>query len=163
MLHKIADFAAGRRPSTGLWIALSFALAAMPAAAELAKWDQGRVTTLATQLVKATDALYTTVYDDQGLTGGAMASGGASLYDLRHTLRRVGEEAHHLDAELKAGKGHDATVGAWKQMMQLVRDARVNFRESFTPGDLETRMAAVEDLLRQLAPYYDPKSDAKKG
>ena len=162
MLQKIVDIAAGRRPLTGLLIALCFALAAVPAAAELAKWDQAKVTALATQLVKATDALYTTVYKEPGFAGtGAGIEQGS--YDLRHTVRRVGEEARHLDAELKAGKGHAATVGAWKQMMQLVRDARVNFRESFTPGDLEKRMAAVEDLLRQLTPYYDPKWDAKKG
>ena len=48
-------------------------------------------------------------------------------------------------------------------MMELVRDAWVDSQESFTEGDLEKRMSAVEDLLRQLAPYYDPKWDAKKG
>ena len=162
MLQKITDIAAGRRPLTGLLIALCFALAAVPAAAELAKWDQTKVTALATQLVKATDALYTTVYKEQDFAGtaGGLAQGS---YDLRHTVRRVGEEARHLDAELKAGKGHDATVGAWKHMMELVRDTGVESGRTFMEGDVKKGMAAVKDLLRQLAPYYDPKSDAKKG
>jgi hypothetical protein len=162
MLQEIAQFAAGRRPLTSLLIALSLAMAAVPAAAELAKWDQAKVTALATQLVKATDALYTTVYQEQGFAG-TMGGPAQGSYDMRHTLRRVGEEARHLDAELKAGRGHDPTVGAWKHMMELVRDVRVDARESFSAGDLDKRMAAVEDLLRQLAPYYDPKWDAKKG
>jgi hypothetical protein len=162
MLQKIADIAAGRRPLTGLLIALSLALAAVPAAAELAKWDQAKVTALATQLVKATDALYTTVYKEPGFAGtGAGIEQGS--YDLRHTVRRVGEEARHLDAELKAGKGHDATVGAWKHMMELVRDTGVESGRTFMAEDVQKGMAAVKDLLRQLAPYYDPKWDAKKG
>ena len=132
-------------------------MAAIPAAAELAKWDQAKVMALATQLVTATDALYQTVYKEQDFAGtaGGVADG---FYDLRHTLRRVGEEVRHLDAELKAGKGHDATVGAWKHMMELVDDLNVDVKESFMPNDITAALGKVEDLLGQLRPYYDPKS-----
>ena len=150
------------RLRSSLCLALGLALSlgvAGAATADLAKWDQARVTTIAKQLKDQTEKAYTAVYREAPLGMGRSVPSS----DMKHSLRRIHEEAVALDGHLKKGEGHDQTVGIWKHMMELVRDLDVDARESFLPNDVTAALAKVEDLLGQLQPYYDPKSTSPGG
>jgi len=136
-------------------VTLGAGLPAAPAFAELAKWDQARVTELAEELTKAAGDLYTAIYQQMsGQAGGQ----GRSFAVLKDRVRLARSESRHLASELKAGKGHDATFPVYERLMELVRDARENARRVYLEEPTLDKIAATEDVLRRLAPYYDPKA-----
>lgn len=143
-------------------IAIVLALALTPAAAfaELAAWEQERVTTIAKDLVKSTSALYDTFYAQPRPT---VASGqGKSYYRLKQMLRRIKQEARHLAAELENGKGRDETLPTYEHLIETVDYARLEVRRTFTASELLGKMTAAGDDIRRLAPYYDAKALEEK-
>ena len=136
------------------WLCLGAALALGACAssapeAPLAPWDQGRVTTTAQKLVPATDALYVTYYKQP--IGGGTGSG----HEFRDTIRLMRTEARHFSDQLAAGKGHDATRSVYFRIKELNDDALMYGRRLFEVNSTLGQFATVEDLLAQLAPYYD--------
>jgi hypothetical protein len=127
------------------------------ARAAVAAWDQDRTTEIASGLPDAAQALYEAIYDQPAPPG----PGRANWHQLRDTVRRIRMEARHLADELMKGRDRDQTRGAWRQMMEWLRDVEEASRGVMLGDDVMTKLAAVEDLLRQLAPYYDPDWDAK--
>jgi len=144
-LHKIA-------PAV---LALAFAVWVPSASfAELAEWDQERVTTLAAVLAPACDALYDTFSKEPVATVG---SGQMKDYHrLRQVVRRIKREAKHLSSALAAGEGYDETLPIYENLMVMVRDARGVAKRTFTSNFVQEKAAAAGDLLRRIAPYYDP-------
>ncbi len=142
--------------------AIAIVLALTPAAAfaELAAWDQERVTAIAKDLVESSDALYDTFFAQPRPT---VASGqGQSYYRLKQMLRRIKQEARHLAAQLDDGKGYDETLPTYEHLTELVDYARPEARRTFSSDQLLGKMTAAGDDLRRLAPYYDPKALEEK-
>lgn len=133
-------------------------LASVAAHAELAAWDQARVTDLAGQLSKAADDAYTVLYKEPSM-GGGMGGGGGS--DMPGTMRRIQEEARSLSGHLEKGADQHKTSGMYKNIMEMVRDLRVDAQEAFETNAVTTALAKVQDVLSQLAPYYDKNWDKK--
>ena len=127
---------------------------AAPAFAELAAWDQAKVSALAEQLNQAANDLYTTFYKQPP----PQAGGGQSndYRRLKQTMRRIQAEARELDRALAKGEGREDTVDIYDNLMQLVRDAREDARRVFTTKDVQDRASATRQLLNQISPYYDP-------
>jgi hypothetical protein len=140
-------------------ILLVVALAAwVPSAshAELAKWDQQRVTSIAGELAQACDALYETFRKEpQSRIGVGRAR---DYHRLRQVVRRVKNEARHLSSSLAKGEGYDETLPVYESLMQMVRTARDLSRRTFTSNFVLEKAATAGDALRRIAPYYDPRA-----
>ena len=134
---------------------LAFTLAAAPAArAELAKWDQAKVTALAKQLSEATDAMNDTFYKQPPPSVGSMQS--REYQQLRQRVRMIRMEAGSLSKSLAKGEGYEETLPSYESLMELVRDARRIVPSVFTTQDVQTKATAIRVVLNELAPYYDP-------
>jgi hypothetical protein len=123
-------------------------------AAELATWDQARVSAIAQKLAKATEKLYATFYK-QPLPG--MFGGGPDPHQFKDTVRLMHSESLHFAGELEKGEGRDKTLPVFKRLKELNDDAQEYGREIFLANPSLNRFSGVQDLLRQLAPYYDGK------
>jgi hypothetical protein len=127
---------------------------AAPSRAELAAWDQAKVTELAKQLQEASKALYDTFYKQPVPVA---ASGQAQDYrNLKQEVRRVRSEARELADALAKGAGREDTLPIYEHLMMVIRDAREHSARVFTTQDVQQRASAVRQLLNQLTPYYDP-------
>jgi hypothetical protein len=144
-LHKISP----------VLLVLAFAVWVPSASyAELAKWDQERVTALAAELTQACNALYDTFLKEPESTIG---SGQArDYYRLRQIVRRIKGDAKHLSAALANGEGYEQTLPIYENLMVMVRDAREVAKRTFTSNYVLDKAAATGDVLRRIAPYYDP-------
>ncbi len=139
-------------------VVLALATPISPAHAELATWDQAKVTALAKQLVESSTALYDSFYKQPPPTVG---SGQTRAYQqLKQQVRRIRTEARELSSELEKGAGRDETLPSYEDLMATVRDARENARQVFTTSAVTDKAAAVRALLNQLGPYYDPEFQA---
>ena len=122
--------------------------------AELAKWDQERVTALAAELAEACGALYDTfVKEPQSTIGSGQAR---DYYRLRQVVRRLRSEARHLSSSLGNGEGYDQTLPIYESLMVTVRDARELAQRTFTSAFVLDKATAARDVLQRIAPYYDP-------
>lgn len=134
-------------------LALAVSLAA-PARAELAAWDQAKVTALGKQLADASSNLYSTFYK-QGPP--QLGSGTGNDYRaLKQKVRRIQSEAKELASALGKGDGREDTLDIYESLMELVRDARDDARRVFSTKDVQDAASTVRQLLNQIAPYYDP-------
>jgi hypothetical protein len=125
-----------------------------PARAELAAWDQAKVTALAKQLEEKSRVLYDTFYKQPPPNIG---SGQSQDYRrLKQEVRRIRSEARELAAALENGEGREDTLPIYESLMEIVRSARDNVRRIFTTQDVQSRAGEVRQLLNQLSPYYDP-------
>jgi hypothetical protein len=124
--------------------------------AELAKWDQERVTALAGELAEATNALHTTFVKEPPATVGSGQS--RDYYRLRQMVRRIRSDARNLSSSLANGEGYDETLPIYESLMVSVRDARETAKRTFTSNFVLDKAAAAGDVLRRIAPYYDPNA-----
>jgi hypothetical protein len=47
--------------------------------------------------------------------------------------------------------------------MMIIRDARVDGQKMFIEAPTLDKIAVAADLLRRMAPYYDPRANARPG
>jgi hypothetical protein len=138
-------------------LALGFALLLPgPGAAELAAWDQDRVTEIARQLPERTDQLRAALRNQPSQTIGS--GDAASALRLEQNTRRLHEQSVALAKHLEEGKGHDETAKYYKGFRELWRDSLEDARRSALPEPVMDAFANVDGLFRQLAPYYDAKA-----
>jgi hypothetical protein len=145
---------AARRPSLAIALVLAVVLPLAAAHAELAKWDQAKVSALSKQLAEATKAL-----QDTFSTRPPPNLGSGDSHDylrLKQVVRRIRQEATALDSDIRAGGGMEATQNSYETLMTNVRDAREIAGRIFATQDIKDRATAVRTVLNQLAPYYDP-------
>ena len=133
---------------------LVLALSGATARADLAAWDQAKVSEIAKQLVPATKDLYDTFYQQVPPTAGSGQT--KDFYSLKQVIRVMKTESRHLAGQLEKGEGHDQTLPSYESLMQLVREAREAGARIFATEDLQGKATAVRVLLNQLGPYYDP-------
>lgn len=131
----------------------------LPAAvrAELAAWDQTRVSEIGQQLAAACDAFWQAMRRQPGDTVG---SGDAwDVSQLLHKAQTMQVQSTALAGHLRDGKGRDQTLNMYRDLKELVDDTN----DVLTPhAELDeptlAAWAKVSDLMRQIAPYYDPKA-----
>lgn len=133
---------------------LVMALSGAPARADVAAWDQAKVTQISKQLVSATQDLYDTFYKQIPPTSGSGQN--REFYRLKQVIRVMKTEARELASHLEKGVGHDETLPSYESLMENVRTARELGARVFTTEDLKQKATAVRGLLNQLGPYYDP-------
>lgn len=142
------------QPILAAALILGVALASPSARAELATWDQAKVTELSKQLAEAAKALQDTFYKQPVPTAGSGQN--RDFYRLKQLVRRIRQEADALMGDLEKGGGMDETHPAYAELMITVRDAREAAGRVFATQDIKDRASAVRGVLNQIAPYYDP-------
>jgi hypothetical protein len=132
-------------------------LVALPAAAELAVWDQARATGIAKQLADACDAFEQAVRKEPQM--GQVGSGGAAEgFGVGQNARMLTERSRELAGHLEKGKGHDDTRNIWRGLKEVSDDVAEDAERTELEDQTMAAWAKVSDLMRQLAPYYDPKA-----
>lgn len=128
------------------------------ARAELAPWDQARVTKYAEELVTATDELRRAL-DAIGIQNIANAN---AMYQVQDTVKLLHTASTGLAAALKNGKGRDETMPRYKRVETLRRDAEVEGRRADIPENVFEKVFSVGSALLKLRPYYvdEPAKEA---
>ena len=126
------------------------------ASAQLADWDQERVTKLAVELRAKTVTLYDVFYKQPPATIGTVQA--RSYYKVKELVRRIKREANHLADELEKGAGRVETKEIYDGLMEEVRDAQEEARRTFTSEDLLEAATSAGSTLRLISPYYDPNA-----
>jgi hypothetical protein len=137
------------------------ALVAGAAAAELAKWDQARATSIAAELAKAADAFEQQVREmPEATAAGGTPEASERLRKRSITLR---EQALALASHLSKGKGQAETVDLYKNLKEVADDTADAARMTMLPEDVMDAWAKFMSELRQIMPYYDAKALDEKG
>jgi hypothetical protein len=128
------------------------------ARAELAAWDQARVTKYAEELVTATDELRQAL-DSVGIQNIANAN---EMYQVQDTVKLLHTASTGLAAALKNGKGRDETLPRYKRVEVLRRDAEEEGQRADIPENVFDKVFSVGSALLKLRPYYvdEPSKDA---
>jgi hypothetical protein len=133
----------------------TLALAGTPALAELAAWDQAKVSALAQQLETETKSLEDAFRKQPQATGAQRRS----YYRLKEDVRTVRSAAKHLAGALDKGATQEETLPIYEDLMQDVRRVRDFAPQLFTTRDVMDRAAAARQVLNQITPYYDPDAE----
>ena len=136
-------------------LALTLLLLSAPnARAELAAWNQAKVTALGKQLVQATNALDETFRKQQPPSLGSTQ--GSSYHRLKQFVRMLHVVSLEFTGSLEKGEEREETLTIYDNLMQLARSARDEAARVFVAHDVSERASAVRQVLNQLGPYYDP-------
>jgi hypothetical protein len=131
--------------------AAAFVFTAGAASAELAKWEQERVTKYAEELSVATDDLRQAL-EGVGIQNVTQAN---AYYQVRDTVKSLDQAAEGLAASLKAGEGYDKTLPRYKRLQSLRRDAAEEGQRADIPEAVFEKVFSVGSALMKLRPYYE--------
>ena len=143
---------------TALAALAGVALFATQAPAELAQWDQARVTQYAQELSKACDELqraleaqptYTTPINQR------------SYYQATDDIRVMANSARHLAAGLKDGKDRESTYPTFRRIRSLQRNAQEEGRKALVPDSIMSKATPVGGAILKLSPYYEEPKPAE--
>lgn len=145
------------RIRTPLWtlaaLVLAAALVVPPARAELAKWDQARVTGIANDLAKAVKHLRSVTRKEPPATLGQ--AGRVAFYQFQDELGSIESSSRRLTKALQDGKGREQTYPTYQRMMASVRNAAEEARRANVSENVLNAIAPCSDALRRLRPYYE--------
>lgn len=134
-------------------LALALLLAPVFAAAELPKWDQPRVTAIATELSESVAKAALEVDKQKG--GRVEVGKERAFYEFREDMRLAKNSSRHLARELQGGKGREETYPTFKRLKTLRNDAAENARRADMPESTLAAVTAAGELLNRLRPYYE--------
>jgi hypothetical protein len=129
---------------------------AVGASADLAPWDQAKVTDLAKQLAAVTAELSDSFRKQPVPAKGSPQR--QSHFLLTRQLRDIRRGAQALSTALQNGGDRKATLARYQSLMQRVRTARDHARRITAGTEVEQKADAARDILNQLAPFYDAKA-----
>jgi hypothetical protein len=137
--------------------AVAAAFLSAPAVAGLAAWDQAQVTGIAQKLAAACDH-FRQVLQDQ--PGGEVGSGDAQVATaLQNESEVLREQSRTLASHLAEGKGYEVTRDYYRGLKEVADDMEEKAQRASLDEPTMDAWSKVADLLRQIAPYYDPKAN----
>ena len=142
--------------------AVALALLAVPLAvrAELAKWDQTRVTAIAAELAEAVSKASLEVDKQKGSRVDVGKE--RAYYEFREDMRLAKNTSRHLAKELEGGHNREETYPTFKRLKTLRNDAAENARRADMPDSTVATISAAGELLLRLRPYYEEEPAPKK-
>ena len=136
-----------RRVSWALGALLALAACATPpATAGLTPWDQARVTGLSQDLLAASNAWFL-----------ALVQQGRGSGRVQQRAIAIQQQAAALAAHLEHGRGFADTVYDYRDLRELMDDADEGVDRSLLEAPTEAAWTKLDDLMRQLTPYYDAR------
>lgn len=133
-------------------LALALALPATPSSGQPAKWDQNRVTELASELA---DVIVELQVEFRREGSGHFASGQARARNsFRDSLRVLRTESRALASELEGGAGLEETAPIVRRAGVVIRDLREEGRRMSWKEPVVGLARRAEELIAQIAPFY---------
>ena len=127
---------------------------AMTARAEIAAWDQAKVTELAQQL-EATTAELSRIFRSQPQPTRGQ-SDRLTYFRLQQEVRFLRRESRTLSRALQRGADLEETLPSFESLLNTVGRAETKARRVFTIADMHQQADKARTILNQLGPYYDP-------
>ena len=137
--------------------ALALLLLPTAALAELAKWDQARVTQIAEDFAGAMKDLRKEMQAAPAITDPARQR---AQYVALDDVRIMSNTATLLANKLKAGEGREETFAAWRRLDLLRRDFEENARKAMIEDAIMEKILTAGELLIRLTPYYRADAEA---
>jgi len=139
------------RKITAVGATLALLLLPTAALAELAKWDQARVTQIAEEFAGAMKELRKELQAAPAVTDPARQR---ALYVALDDVRIMTNTSTLLANKLKAGEGREETFAAWRRLDLLRRDFEENARKAVIEDAIMEKILTAGELLIRLTPYY---------
>ena len=139
------------RRTIAVGAALSFLLLPAAALAELANWDQARVTQTAEEFATAMKDLRKEMQAAPPMTDPTRQR---ALYVALDDIRIMTNTATLLANKLKAGEGREETYAAWRRLDMLRRDFEEDARKADIEDAIMDKILTAGELLIRLTPYY---------
>ena len=130
-------------------------LAGSDARAELAKWDQEKVTAAAEQLAQDSVALRDALRSKPRATLGQ--PGRHAFFSLREEVQVLVSASRRLHQALSDGAGMEETYPTFRRLVRTVRRGSRQLNRVDLGQDTRARVDAVADVVRKLRPYYEPE------
>ena len=127
---------------------------AMTARAEIAAWDQAKVTELAQQL-EATTAELSRIFRSQPQPTRGQPDR-LTYFRLQQEVRFLRRESRTLSRALQRGADLEETLPSFESLPNTVGRAETKARRVFTIADMHQQADKARTILNQLGPYYDP-------
>jgi hypothetical protein len=140
--------------------ALALLLLPGVALAELAKWDQERVTQTAEEFAAALKDLRKEMQGAPPITDPARQR---ALYVALDDVRIMTSSATLLANKLKAGDGREETFAVWRRLDLLRRDFEENARKAVIEAAIMDKVLTAGELLIRLTPYYQESPEQAGG
>jgi hypothetical protein len=148
-----------RRAALGLVGALVLSGVAARVGAELAKWDQKRVTAIATEL---SDAVAKAALEVEKGKGSRVDVGKErAFYEFAEDMRLAKNSSRHLAKQLQDGKGREETYPTYRRLKTIRNDAAESARRAVTPDSTIAAITTAGELMNRLRPYYEEEPKPK--
>ena len=142
--------------TTILSLLLPVALAgALAAQADLAEWDQAKVSAVADELAQATVTLRDGLRTKPRPTAGQ--AGRQSFFSLRDEVRSLVSTASRLQRALADGAAMEETYPTFRRLVRSGRRALRDTRRIDLSQTTQDHIEAVADAVRKLRPFYEPE------
>lgn len=158
----VQSIALSRGVRRALAVAVVLALGAAGAAraeerppATAVRWDQARVTKMATDLYDAVHAAREAVRQSQLSHNIGQRT---TYYELLETMRLVENTSRHLKKELAAGKDADQTRAIFDRISSLRAQAEEQGRRALVEAPVIDALVKAGAIHNQMIPYYYGKA-----
>jgi hypothetical protein len=139
------------RGITAVGATLALLLLPTAALAELATWDQARVTQIAEEFAGAMKELRKEMQAAPPITD---PSRQRALYVALDDIRIMTNSSTLLANKLKAGEGREETFAQWRRLDMVRRDFEENARKADIEDAIMAKILTAGELLIRLTPYY---------
>ena len=130
---------------------------AVGADAELAAWNQERVTRYAAELEEATKALEEALVREPTYVQPATQR---AYYQAREEVRAMHAAARRLHNSLSNGEAQPATRPIFQRIQLLRRNAEEQGRKALIPDHIMQKTGPVGQAIMKLRPYYEEEEGA---
>jgi hypothetical protein len=139
-----------------LLFAFSIAAPATAARAELADWDQAKVTALANDLAEAAQGLQGALRRQPPPTLGQ--PGRHAFWTLRDEMQGIVAASRRLHSALSSGEGQNETYPTYRRILRNARRAARETRRIQLGDPIPEKIEAIADAIRALRPFYEEEA-----
>jgi hypothetical protein len=137
-----------------LAVTLGLALFAVPGArADLAKWDQAKVTSIAGEIFESAEALRAALRREPNRVLGQ--GGRRAHWQLRDELQALVSGSRRLRDALAADAGMEETYPTFRRVLDTARRAKRHSRRMNAQKPVPEKIEAVADAIRRIRPFYE--------
>jgi hypothetical protein len=139
-----------------LLFALSITVPATAARAELAAWDQTKVTALASDLAESAQGLQGALRRQPPPTLGQ--PGRRAFWTLRDEMQGIVAASRRLHSALSSGAGQEETYPIYRRILRNARRAARETRRIQLGDPVPQKIEAIADTIRALRPFYEEEA-----
>ena len=139
---------------TTLFLAVALVGASTAHGADLATWDQEKVTAIAGDLSQAAQELRDALRREPTPTIGGRP-GRRAFFALREEVQVLTSASRRLHSRLGEGAGLDETYPTYRRLLVTARRAERELRRLGLGEPVSGRIEATADAIRRIRPFYE--------